>query len=819
MTEEVTILKKDMTKQEVESWVNSKNTKKTVDQESFGTNDMRKINDWIRKAIENNVKDDNDSHNSTNNDHNDKDNSDDSGNSSATSTNNSKKDHIRTVEIHYKGATTSTIWKVDFDMYKYQRLDQRGFSELLMKIVGNHVIFDADRQIFWIYDSKRWVPLKSKGEDLRQFAIQAVDIFIDNTMCQNADIVYDPEQAFYLKMPRPVQDPKESKENFIARMQLYKEKLSIVKRYNRFLDFIQRGTVIDQAFKDLKALKAKSNIDWDSDDYLLNVSNGVVNLKTGELIDHDQNLYLTRIAPVDYQPKAKHPVLDRVLSISFPNDEELQQYMQKEAGYFTVGGNRDEHLFLWFGPSARNGKSVLANTIGRVLGSELKDGSGYAKTTPVETFLSSRFGDDGKTADPNLAGLQGVRLAIASEPDRNAKLASGKVKAITGDRIITARFLHQDPSAFAAKFKILISCNFLPQSDGDASIKRRMNITPFEHHIKEGSLEDDPFVLDKLWDEREGILSWMIEGAMMNEKTRKQQIAKKKSLLDSIKSEGKSLEDVDEELYEDPLFPLPKSIIEAIDKYIYSANSVSQFLHESVISKHDYWKYLVHNLFKKFDFSDYSIAYGNSNRSNEDKKSFDSRYFKEQKLLCLPNAYILRSDLYKLYQNYCDNNGINRPVSAHAFYDMASRYLVPARLHEGRAYLGITATPAPGNENSHDWTVYKHWVSSPHDFKERIYKTAMMAQNAMRNNDVDSLKTAYHRVCLNDKDTITKQQTLKLAKSVKINPDLYFKKMIGTLDSSDIDFERELDEIHGGVNLTDESNESLDDKKLEEIFG
>ena len=50
MTEEVTILKKNMTKQEVESWVNSKNAKKTVDQQSFETNDMRKINEWIRQA-------------------------------------------------------------------------------------------------------------------------------------------------------------------------------------------------------------------------------------------------------------------------------------------------------------------------------------------------------------------------------------------------------------------------------------------------------------------------------------------------------------------------------------------------------------------------------------------------------------------------------------------------------------------------------------------------------------------------------------------------------------------------------------------------
>lgn len=806
------VLTQNASKQEIKEWLKLKDKRVEVDP-SNPSDINKKINEVIKEQIKNSSDDapaDDSSNHPTDTP---------TGNGDDNKKVITKKDRIQTVEVKYQSGVNSTSWTVDFDLDKGQRLDQIGFNDLLRKILIGHLIYDADRNAFWIYDSKRWMPLNSHNEDLRQFTMQAVNIFIQNVQSDRYDIRYDPEEGLYLLASKPIQEENENDKDFKQRLAQYKADVNKVKRYNVFINFIQRPAVINEALKSLKSSMKKSNIPWDYDDYLLNVQNGVVNLKTGELIPHDKDLYLTRIAPVNYDPKASHPILDRTLSITFQKDEELKKYMQRQAGYFLVGGNRAMHLFLWYGPSARNGKSVLENTFARILGSEQKDNSGYAKSVPVETFLSSKFGDSGKEADPNLASLQGVRLAIASEPDRNAKLAGGKVKKLTGDRTITTRFLHQDTFSFEGKFKILISCNFLPGSDGDASIKRRMSITPFKHHIKEGSLEDDPFVLDKLWSEREGIFSWMVQGAIENEQTLKDRGVEKEKMIKKLQAEGKSLKKSDTAIYEDPLLPRPASVTEAIDKYIYSANSVSQFLHESVISKHDYWQYLVHNVFKKFDLSNYHIVYGPNNKNHSGEREFDSKYLKEQKLLALPNAYILCSDLYKLYQNYCSSNGIVHPVSAHNFYDMSSRYLVPARLHQGRVFLGVCTTPAAGYEDGHDWQLYKNWVESPTFFKERIYRAAESAINAVRNNDLASFETQYYRITLTDKDTVSKQQVLKLAKSVRVNPDLYFGRLIGTLDNSDIDFKREMDEVHGGVDFIDSENESMDDKKLEAIFG
>lgn len=790
MTEEVTILKKDMTKQEVESWVNSKNAKKTVDQESFGTNDMRKINEWIQKAIDDKL-----------NNENDNDNHDDSNNGN----NNSNTQNVvinpimpHEVEINYKNGIDSTSWIVTFDLADKQRLDQSGFTQLLQKIIDGHVIFDQDRKIFWIYNSKRWIALDHDSSDLRQFSMQAVDIFIDNMICVNADITYDKEFGIVPTIAYPEKSKDETEEEYNERLHYYKVLAMHVKAYNRFINFMQRNTVIKQSFEELKTLLGKSNIQFDNDDYLLNCQNGVVDLKTGELLPHDQKLLLTRIAPVEYHKNAEHKALDKTLKISFQNDQEMIDYLQKQAGYFIVGGNQDEHLFMWFGPSARNGKSTIANAIARVLGAEQKDCSGYAKSVPVETFLGSKFSDDGKSADPNLASLQGVRLAIASEPNRNAVLNSGKIKQITGDRMITARFLHQDPATFRALFKILIMCNFLPKSDGDASIKRRINIVEFQHHIKAGSLEDDAEIDKKLWNEREGLLAWAVEGAVENYKTRQKRIAQKQQLIQKVQSSGKSLEDSQTVIYEDPLLPQPSKVKKAIDSYLFSANSAAQFLHETIVTKSEYWEILHDTVFRDFDDGQYHHAY-DGKRGDVYNYTFDSKYFDQstEKLLCLPNAYTLRTNLFKMYRNWSKNQGIDRPMTAHSFYEVADRYLVPAKTRRGNVYLGITPSPFPGQKGDNQ---YRYDYVDSGNLKQVIYKLAERYQLAKSNNDniedgAEALKALYNRFDIDKKDTSSKVQINKLRDFVELNDSLYFDRLTDTADSSKIDFKKDFEDL------------------------
>ena len=184
------VLTKDATEQEIKEWLKLDDKRVEIDP-ADKVNMMDKIKEVINESVEKNK--------TSNGDSNDESTDTPTGNGDGGDDNKvviTKSGRTRTVEIHYRGGVTSTSWKVTFNLDEGQRLDQVGFSNLLMKILADNVIFDGDRQIFWIYDSKRWVPLNNKSQDLRQFTRQATDIFIENTLCVNYDISYDCEQAF-----------------------------------------------------------------------------------------------------------------------------------------------------------------------------------------------------------------------------------------------------------------------------------------------------------------------------------------------------------------------------------------------------------------------------------------------------------------------------------------------------------------------------------------------------------------------------------------------------------------------------------------------
>jgi len=45
----------------------------------------------------------------------------------------------------------------------------------------------------------------------------------------------------------------------------------------------------------------------DADIWKLNCKNGVVDLKTGELLPHKREYYMSKICPVEYKPSSKAP--------------------------------------------------------------------------------------------------------------------------------------------------------------------------------------------------------------------------------------------------------------------------------------------------------------------------------------------------------------------------------------------------------------------------------------------------------------------------------------------------------------------------------
>lgn len=249
----------------------------------------------------------------------------------------------------------------------------------------------------------------------------------------------------------------------------------------------------------------------DRDPNLLNVANGTLNLRTFEMRPHDRNDLLTRCIDIDYDPDAEVdcPLWIDFLETILMGNVDLLRYVFKACGYTLTGETSEKCFFFLHGNKGDNGKSVFIATLMRILGP-------YASSTPSSTLLAKI--NDG--AIPNdLARLRGVRAVSASETEEGKRLDEAMIKQLTGGDRISARFMRAEWFDFLPTFKIWMTGNHKPIVRGqDKAIWRRIKLIPFLYSVPHEKQDKD--LVEKLWQEKEGILAWLVDGCMAWRKER-----------------------------------------------------------------------------------------------------------------------------------------------------------------------------------------------------------------------------------------------------------------------------------------------------------
>ena len=242
--------------------------------------------------------------------------------------------------------------------------------------------------------------------------------------------------------------------------------------------------------------------DLDTHPFLLNCTNGTVDLRTGTLRPHSRADLLTRCLDIDYDPTAQAPTWTRFIATITADNAPLAAFLQRAIGYTLTGDVTEQCVFFLHG-NGQNGKSTLMEALGNLL-------RGYWNKAPNEMIMLQRGG----AGIPNdIARLPGSRMCSTTEIPEGRRLDESKIKDLTGGDTIPARFMRGEWFSFKPTFKLWLYGNHKPIIKGtDHGIWRRIRLIPLTVQIPDH--EKDPRLLEKFQKEHAGILAWAVRGCL-----------------------------------------------------------------------------------------------------------------------------------------------------------------------------------------------------------------------------------------------------------------------------------------------------------------
>jgi hypothetical protein len=248
--------------------------------------------------------------------------------------------------------------------------------------------------------------------------------------------------------------------------------------------------------------------------------NGVWCFSEKRLVPYERDQYFTFKSDIPYEEDADTKLIESAMSDWFNGQTEIIRFVRYWIGYNLTGHTtRQQFLCVW-GSSASNAKSLLFAEICEAL-----LGKFWCSLTSSAFYVTGG-------ATPDLAGINGTRMNVMSEPSEVPKMIKyddNLLKKVTGDRVLKARFLHGNPIEFVVTSKINFICNYLPPFNfADQGMARRalllemkvrfLNAKDYasapEEMKRKGLVKlKDPVFARKLMENRAGLLKYFIAGA------------------------------------------------------------------------------------------------------------------------------------------------------------------------------------------------------------------------------------------------------------------------------------------------------------------
>ncbi|WNG79958.1 phage/plasmid primase, P4 family [Mycobacterium sp. ITM-2016-00316] len=251
---------------------------------------------------------------------------------------------------------------------------------------------------------------------------------------------------------------------------------------------------------------------FDAHPDLLNVANGVIDLRTGELLDHNPELRLTKLCGTRYVPGAGHD--DWTAALRALPDEATCTWMQERLGQALTGHSPPDDVLVFLHGGGQNGKTTLLEACKKAVGGD------YAVALPERVLLGQQ--SDHPT---EMMTLRDARLAVAEETPELAHLNIKRLKTLLSGGEITARLIGKDNVTWEPTHTAFLTSNYLPRVDEtDHGTWRRLARVSFPFTFRSSraaiagpfDLLGDAGLRDRLKSgqaQREAVLAWLAEGA------------------------------------------------------------------------------------------------------------------------------------------------------------------------------------------------------------------------------------------------------------------------------------------------------------------
>ena len=241
-------------------------------------------------------------------------------------------------------------------------------------------------------------------------------------------------------------------------------------------------------------LVSKDFDDFNRNPYLVNVRNGLLDIRDMSFNEHTPSYLSTVQLNVEYNPQVDCPQFKKFLNEVL--DCKLIPLVQEIVGYLLTTNTASQKAFVFWGP-ARTGKSTLLWVVEYLL---------LGKKN-VSNIPWQEIGDKFKTAE-----LLGKLANVFSDLPSKSIDDTGIFKVVTGEDYLMAEKKNKNPFKFKPFARLVFSCNELPRNyvDRTEGFYRRLIIVPFSRQIDKSKI--DKALKYKFQREKEGILNWALEG-------------------------------------------------------------------------------------------------------------------------------------------------------------------------------------------------------------------------------------------------------------------------------------------------------------------